>query len=286
MKLIRHGKKGQELPGLVDRDGKLRDLSQLIGDIDARGLGNGVIDRIAALETGKLPEIDPETRLGPPLSGVGKVVCIGLNYSDHAEEAGMPIPSEPVVFMKSPTAISGPRDPVLYPPDASKLDWEVELAFAIGKTARHVAAEEAIGHIAGYTVLNDISERGYQLDRGGQWTKGKSYDSFCPIGPWLVTPDEIPRPNNLPIWLEINGKRFQNGNTDTMIFDVGYLVAYLSRFMTLLPGDIVTTGTPPGVGLGIRPEPLFLKIGDQMRLGIDGLGEQLLEVVADKLVTS
>jgi 2-keto-4-pentenoate hydratase/2-oxohepta-3-ene-1,7-dioic acid hydratase in catechol pathway len=282
MKLIRHGEPGREAPGIVAADGSLRDLDGRVEDFDWRSIADGVIERVAGIDPAGLPLLDPDTRLGPPVGDVGKVVCIGLNYSDHAAEAGMPIPDEPVVFMKAPSAISGPCDPVLYPPGGSKLDWEVELAFVIGRTARRVSAERALDHIAGYLLLNDVSERAFQLELGGQWTKGKSYDSFCPIGPWLVTPDEIPEPNALPIWLDVNGRRRQDGNTRTMIFDIAYLVAYLSRFMTLMPGDIVSTGTPPGVGLGVKPEPEFLAIGDEMRLGIEGLGEQCQRVVADE----
>ena len=282
MKLMRHGPAGQEKPGLIDRQGRPRDLSDRVGDIDAAGLANGLLERLDAIDPDSLPELDTAVRLGPPLAGAGKVVGIGLNYSDHAREAGMPIQDEPIVFLKSPTAISGPTDPVLYPPDGSKLDWEVELAFVIGRETRQVDAGDALAHVAGYMALNDISERAFQIERGGQWAKGKSYDSFCPIGPWLVTADEVPQPNALDLWLDVNGKRYQQGNTGTMIFDIPYLVSYLSRFMTLLPGDIVTTGTPPGVGMGIKPEPVFLQIGDEIRLGVDGLGEQQLRVIADQ----
>ncbi len=282
MKLMRHGPAGREKPGLIDSRGKPRDLSERVDDIDADGLANGLLERLGAIDPESLPELDADLRLGPPLAGVGKVVAIGLNYSDHAREAGMPIPDEPIVFLKSPTSISGPTDPVLYPPDGSKLDWEVELAFVIGRETRQVDARDALAHVAGYMALNDVSERAFQIERGGQWVKGKSYDSFCPIGPWLVTADEVPQPNTLDLWLEVNGKRFQQGNTGTMIFDIPYLVSYLSRFMTLLPGDIVTTGTPPGVGMGIKPEPVYLQIGDEMRLGVEGLGEQRLRVIADE----
>ena len=282
MKLVRHGQAGEEAPGLIDADGGLRDLSGVIHDIDARAIGDGLLAQLDSVDIAGLPLLDADTRLGPPLAGVGKVVCIGLNYTDHAREAGMPIPDEPIVFLKAPTSISGPSDPVLYPPDASKLDYEVELAFVIGTTARRVARENALDHVAGYLLLNDVSERRFQLELGGQWVKGKSCDTFCPIGPWLVTADEVPEPGELDIWLEVNGRRMQDGNTRTMIFDVPYLVAYLSRFMTLMPGDIVTTGTPPGVGLGVKPEPVFLRVGDEMRLGIQGLGEQRLRVIADE----
>jgi 2-keto-4-pentenoate hydratase/2-oxohepta-3-ene-1,7-dioic acid hydratase in catechol pathway len=224
-----------------------------------------------------LPVVDPATRLGPPVAGVGKIACVGLNYSDHAEEAKLPTPNEPVIFFKAPTAISGPSDPVLYPVGGSKLDWEVELAFVIGKRARHVGADDAAAHIAGYMVLNDVSERAFQFDR-----KGKSYDTFCPIGPWLATTDEVPDPHALDIWLEVNGRRFQDGNTRTMIFSIGQVIAHITEMMTLVPGDIVTTGTPAGVGLGVKPNPVFLQVGDVMRLGIDGLGEQRLTVIAEE----
>ncbi len=281
MKLVRYGDPGQEKPGLIDAGGTRRDLSAQVGDIDATLLGAAQLAQLRALDPQSLPPVDPSTRLGPPLAGVGKLVCIGLNYSDHAREAGLPIPDEPVVFMKSTTAISGPADPVIRPRDARRLDWEVELAFVVGRRARRVGIDEAAEFIAGYLVLNDVSERSFQFDRGGQWVKGKSFDTFCPLGPWLVTADEIPDPQALSIWLEVNGRRFQDGNTRTMIFPVTEILSHVSQFMTLEPGDIVSTGTPPGVGLGVRPEPVFLEVGDEMRLGIDGLGEQRLRVVAE-----
>ncbi len=282
MKLMRHGPAGQEMPGLIDAAGRPRDLSEVVADIDASCLAQDRLEHLRGLDPELLPVLDPAVRLGPPVTGVGKIVCIGLNYTDHAREAGMPIPDEPIVFLKSPTSISGPTDPVLYPPDARKLDWEVELAFVIGRQARRVAVDDGLACVAGYMALNDISERGFQLEQGGQWVKGKSCDSFCPIGPWLVTADEVPAPDALDLWLEVNGQRYQQGNTGTMIFDIAFLVSYLSRFMTLLPGDIVTTGTPPGVGMGIKPDPVFLQVGDQIRLGVEGLGEQRLRVVADE----
>lgn len=281
MKLIRHGNPGQEKPGLIDAGGTRRDLSAQVADIDASLLGAEALVRLRAIDAESLPAVDASARLGPPLAGVGKLVCIGLNYSDHAREANLPIPDEPVVFMKSTTAISGPTDPVIRPRDASRLDWEVELAFVVGRRARRVAVGDAADYIAGYLVLNDVSERGFQFDRGGQWVKGKSFDTFCPLGPWLVTADEIADPQALAIWLEVNGRRFQDGNTRTMIFPVSEILAHVSQFMTLEPGDIVSTGTPPGVGLGVKPEPVFLEVGDEMRLGIDGLGEQRLRVVAE-----
>ena len=282
MKLVRYGAPGAEKPGLIDAGGTLRDLSALVGDIDGAAVTPAGLARLRGVEPDSLPAVDDAAiRLGPPLAGVGKLVCIGLNYSDHAREAGLPIPDEPVVFMKATSAISGPSDPVIRPRDASRLDWEVELAFVVGTRARRVAPADAPAHIAGYLVLNDVSERGFQFDRGGQWVKGKSFDSFCPLGPWLVTADEVPDPQALSIWLEVNGHRYQDGNTRTMIFPVAELLAHVSQFMTLEPGDIVSTGTPPGVGLGVKPEPVFLEVGDEMRLGIDGLGEQRLRVVAE-----
>ncbi len=282
MKLVRHGTAGREAPGLIDAAGVLRDLSGHVTDIDSTTLAEGVLDRIRALDPASLPIVDPATRLGPPVAGVGKIVCVGLNYTDHAKEAKLAIPSEPLIFFKAPTTISGPSDPVLYPLTGAKLDWEVELALVVGKRARHVAADDAAAHIAGYMVLNDVSERVFQFDRGGQWGKGKSYDTFCPIGPWLVTPDEVPDPHALDIWLEVNGRRFQDSNTETMIFSIGQVIAHITEMMTLVPGDIVTTGTPAGVGLGVKPNPVFLQVGDVMRLGIDGLGEQRLTVIAEE----
>ncbi len=281
MKLVRHGAPGAEKPGLIDSGGTLRDLSAHIDQIDASAVSAAELARLSGLDPGALPAVDAATRLGPPLAGVGKLVCIGLNYSDHAREAGLPIPEEPVVFMKATSAISGPTDPVIRPRDATRLDWEVELAFVVGARSRRVAVADALGCIAGYLVLNDVSERGFQFDRGGQWVKGKSFDTFCPLGPWLVTADEVPDPQALSIWLEVNGHRYQDGNTRTMIFPVAELLSHVSQFMTLEPGDIVSTGTPPGVGLGIKPEPVFLEVGDEMRLGIDGLGEQRLRVVGE-----
>lgn len=281
MKLVRHGAAGREAPGLLDANGAIRDLSGHVADIDSTSLADGVLDRIRGIDPTALPVVDPATRLGPPVAGVGKIACVGLNYSDHAKEAKLEIPSEPLIFFKATTAISGPSDPVLYPVGGSKLDWEVELAFVIGKRARHVGADDAAAHIAGYMVLNDVSERVFQFERGGQWGKGKSYDTFCPIGPWLVTPDEVPDPHALDIWLEVNGRRFQDGNTRTMIFSIGQVIAHITELMTLVPGDIVTTGTPSGVGFGVKPDPVFLQVGDVMRLGIDGLGEQRLTVIAE-----
>ena len=272
MKLVRWGDAGAEKPGVLDANGAVSDLSGVVGDIDGATLGN-------------LPQVDPETlplvgdtRLGPCVARPGKLVCVGLNYADHAAEGGWDVPTEPVLFQKATTSISGPTDPVIIPPGSEKLDWEVELAFAIGKKATRVPAGQGGDHIAGYCVLNDVSERAYQQEHGGQWTKGKSCDTFAPTGPWLVTADEVSDPATLGIWLEVDGQRMQDGNTDTMIFKPDFLVEYISRFMTLEPGDLVTTGTPPGVGLGRTPQ-VFLKAGQTMRLGIDGLGEQNLPVV-------
>ncbi len=273
MKLVRWGEAGAEKPGILDRAGHVRDLSHLVADIDGATLG-------------AFPEIDAESlplagdvRLGPCVARPGKLVCVGLNYADHAAEGGWDVPTEPVLFMKATTAISGATDPVILPPGSEKTDWEAELAFVIGRRAKGVATGDGAAHIAGYCILNDVSERAFQQEMGGQWTKGKSCDTFAPIGPWLVTPDEVPDPQALAIWLEVDGVRMQDGNTCTMIFGPAFLVEYISRFMTLEPGDIVTTGTPPGVGLGKKP-PVFLRAGQEMRLGIDGLGEQRLPVRA------
>ena len=272
MKLVRYGRSGQERPGLIDATGRLRDLSRKVQDITPATLAE--IPKLRRLDPGRLPPVPGRPRLGPPIAGVGKFVAIGLNYSDHAREAGAPIPKEPIVFLKATTCISGPNDPVTLPKDSVKTDWEVELGVVIGRRARYVDEARALAHVAGYLVVNDVSEREYQLERGGgQWDKGKGCDSFGPIGPWLVTRDEVRNPQDLRLWLELNGRMAQDGSTRTMIFGVAHLVSYVSRFMTLEPGDIITTGTPPGVGLGMKP-PVFLKPGDVMRLGIDGLGEQ------------
>jgi len=280
MKLLRFGPAGSEKPGLLDAAGRVRDLSGEVGDITPASLSPALLARLAALDPAALPRVDGAVRLGPPVGGVGKIICIGLNYRDHAEEAGMPVPGEPLLFMKSPTAIIGPDDPVVLPAGAQKGDWEVELAIVIGRKARLVARGQAGEYIAGYSIMNDVSERAFQLEHGGQWVKGKSFDSFAPFGPWLVTGDEIGDPQSLDLWLDVNGTRRQTGNTATMIFDVFEIVSYVSRFMTLLPGDVISTGTPPGVGMGHKP-PLFLKAGDVMRLGITGLGEQRQEVAME-----
>jgi 2-keto-4-pentenoate hydratase/2-oxohepta-3-ene-1,7-dioic acid hydratase in catechol pathway len=279
MKLLRYGPPGQEKPGLVDRDGRIRDLSGKIKDVTPETLAPGKLEELARLDPNSLPLVDGKPRLGPCVGNVPKLVCVGLNYADHAAEAGMPIPKEPVLFMKATTAISGPNDDVMLPKGSEKGDWEVELGIVIGTKAQYVSVHDAMKHVAGYCVVNDVSEREFQIERGGQWVKGKSCDSFAPIGPWMVTRDEIPDPQALDLFCEVNGKRMQNGNTRTMIFPVEHLVSYISHFITLLPGDVIPTGTPPGVGLGIKPNPVFLKPGDTMRLGITGLGEQQQRVV-------
>jgi ureidoglycolate lyase/2,4-diketo-3-deoxy-L-fuconate hydrolase len=274
MKLLRYGKLGSEKPGIIDSAGKIRDLSNVLADIDAGTLSDEGLNNIRKIDLQKLPEANDIGRIGCPVANVGKLICIGLNYSDHAKESNMPIPTEPVVFMKATSAIIGPNDDVLLPAGSKKGDWEVELAVVIGKTARNVSESNALEHVAGYTICNDVSEREWQLEHGSQWSKGKSFDTFAPIGPWLVTKDEIKDPHNLPMWLDLNEKRMQTGNTNTMIFGIEKLISYLSYFVTLNPGDIVSTGTPPGVGMGIKPEAVYLKAGDKMRVGIDGLGEQ------------
>ena len=279
MKLVRYGPPGAERPGVVDASGILRDLSAHVHDISGDALGAASLSRLATLDPATLPRIDGSPRLGPCVAGTGKFICIGLNYSDHAAEAGMTVPSEPVVFMKATSAIVGPHDDIEIPRQAHKTDWEVELAIVIGRSAKYVDPEQALDHVAGYCVVNDVSERAFQLEQQGQWTKGKSHDTFGPVGPWLVTKDEIADPQTLKMWLEVNGRRWQNGSTATMVYGVSYLVSYLSRFMTLQPGDLIATGTPAGVGLGLKP-PVFLKDGDRVSLGIEGLGEQMHRVVA------
>ena len=285
MKLVRYGPLGKEKPGLIDAEGVLRDLSAQVPDIGAAQLGDAALARLARLKPAALPAVRGRPRLGCPVAGVGKFIAIGLNYADHAAEAGMPIPKEPVVFTKAISCIQGPDDDVMLPKGSKKSDWEVELGVVIGRTARHVALKDALAHVAGYCVVNDVSEREYQLERGGTWDKGKGCDTFGPIGPWLVTRDQVPAPQRLGLWLDVNGERMQTGSTRTMIFGVARLIAYTSRFMTLQPGDVVTTGTPPGVGMGRRdargqPAPRFLRPGDVMTLGIDGLGQQRQAVVA------
>ena len=274
MKLLRFGPKGHEKPGLLDANGILRDLSGLLPDLTSAHLGRAWLDRLASADPARLPAVDGPVRMAPVVADIGKMICVGLNYSDHAAESGMEVPSEPVLFTKATSAIIGCNDPVVLPRGSVKSDWEVELGVVIGTRARYVDEEHALDHVAGYCVVNDLSEREYQLERGGQWDKGKGCDTFGPVGPWLVTADEVPDPQNLDMWLEVNGKRYQSGNTRTMVFTVAQLVSYISRFMTLNPGDVISTGTPPGVGLGQKPEPVYLRAGDRIALGIQGLGQQ------------
>jgi ureidoglycolate lyase len=278
MKLVRYGDAGKEKPGILDSAGAIRDLSGVLSDIDGAALGAEGLAKIRAADLNSLPKVSGSPRLGAPVGDIGKLVAIGLNYSDHAKEANQPIPSEPIIFMKATSSICGGNDAVMLPRGSRKSDWEVELAFVIGKTAKYVPESDALSYVAGYLICNDVSEREWQLERGPTWDKGKGFDTFAPLGPWLVTRDEIADPQNLAMWLEVNGKRMQSGNTSTMIFSVARLLSYISQCMTLKPGDVVTTGTPPGVGLGMKPNPVFLKHGDVMRLGIDGLGEQRQEV--------
>lgn len=280
MKLVRFGEPGEESPGIIDAKGRIRDLSGLVSDLSGSVLEN--LDLLAGVDIEKLPIVFGSPRFGPPVAGTGKFICIGLNYSDHAAETGATVPPEPIIFMKATSAICGPNDPVIIPRGSEKTDWEVELAFVIGKRAKYVTLENAMNHVAGYCVTNDVSERAFQTERSGQWTKGKSCDNFGQIGPWLVTPDEIPDPQNLRLWLQVNGQTMQDGTTATMVYGVQFLVHYLSQFMTLHPGDIISTGTPPGVGLGMKP-PRFLKAGDVIELGIEQLGSQRQEVIADTL---
>lgn len=274
MKLVRVGSAGAERPGLVLADGGIADLSGVIDDIAGSALSAETLTTLQSLDTAKLPRLPAGVRLGPCVSGVGKFICIGLNYADHAAETGAKIPSEPIVFMKATSAISGPYDPVLKPRGSTKMDWEVELGLVVGKVARYVSEADAASHIAGYCVVNDLSERNFQLERNGTWDKGKGCDTFGPIGPWLVTPDEVGDPNDLSMWLDVNGVRRQNGSTRTMIFKPAFIVSYVSQFMSLHPGDVISTGTPPGVGMGIKPDPIFLNAGDVMELGIEKLGTQ------------
>lgn len=274
MKLLRFGPKGHEKPALLDADGQVRDLSGVIADLRANMLTPEGLAPLRAIDPATLPLVASPGRMAPPWSGMGKFICVGLNYADHAAESGMPVPAEPVLFTKHTSTVVGCNDPVVLPQGSTKTDWEVELGVVIGRQARYVTEADALQHVAGYCVVNDVSEREYQLERGGTWDKGKGCDTFGPIGPWLVTADEVPDPQNLPMWLDVNGHRFQNGSTKTMVFGVAQLVSYISRFMTLYPGDLITTGTPPGVGMGHKPQPVFLKPGDKMTLGISGLGQQ------------
>ncbi len=278
MKLVRYGEAGKEKPGILDAQGGIRDLSGVVKDIDAAAVSPEGLAKLRGVKVDGLPKVGGNPRLGPPIANVPKLVCIGLNYADHAKESNQPIPGEPVVFMKAISAITGPNDDVKLPKGSKKGDWEVELAFVIGKKAQSVTEADALNYVAGYMICNDVSEREWQLEHGSQWSKGKSFDTFAPIGPWFVTADEIKDPQNLSMWLDVNGRRKQTGNTNTMIFGVKKLVSYLSYMCTLTPGDVVSTGTPPGVGMGIKPVSQFLKAGDEMRLGLDGLGEQKQKV--------
>jgi ureidoglycolate lyase len=278
MKLVRYGEAGKEKPGILDAQGAIRDLSGVVKDIDATTVSPEGIAELKGVKVDRLPKVSGHPRLGSPIANVPKLICIGLNYADHAKESNLPIPPEPVVFMKAITAITGPNDDVKLPKGSKKGDWEVELAFVIGSKAQSVAEADALNYVAGYLICNDVSEREWQLEHGSQWSKGKSFDTFAPLGPWFVTADEIKDPQNLAMWLDVNGQRKQTGNTNTMIFGIRKLVSYLSYMCTLTPGDVVSTGTPPGVGMGIKPAPQFLKAGDEMRLGIDGLGEQKQKV--------
>ncbi len=273
MKLVRYGEPGQEKPGILDADGKIRDLSGIVDDIAGAALVPEGLDKLRSLDIDALPRVEGDVRYGPCVGQVGKFICIGLNYADHAAESGMPIPSEPVVFMKAISAICGPNDTVLIPRDSVKTDWEVELGVVIGKGGKYIEEADALSHVAGYCVVNDVSEREFQIERGGTWDKGKGADTFGPIGPWLVTADEVADPQNLGMWLDVDGKRYQDGSTRTMIFGVAHVVSYLSRFMSLQPGDLISTGTPPGVGMGQKPA-IYLRPGQTMHLGIEGLGEQ------------
>lgn len=279
MKLVRFGAPGEEKPGLVDAAGRLRDLSSVVADIDGKTLAPESLDRLRALDPAQLPEVPDGTRLGSCVTGVGNFIAVGLNYADHAAESGMPVPEEPVLFNKAPSCIVGPDDTVLIPPGSEKTDWEVELAIVIGKQGTYIAEADALDHVAGYCVCNDVSERSYQLERGGQWTKGKGCPTFGPLGPWMVTRDEVENVDDLAMTLAVNGEVVQDGSTRTMIFKVPFLVSYISQFMTLMPGDVITTGTPPGVGLGMKP-PRYLKDGDTMRVEIQGLGVQRQKVAA------
>ncbi|HEJ8042479.1 fumarylacetoacetate hydrolase family protein [Serratia marcescens] len=279
MKLLRYGQPGQERPGMLDAQGRLRDLSQHIADVGGAALSPASLAKLRALDSAALPLVEGEPRLGACVGGIGKFICIGLNYADHAAETGAAIPEEPVVFNKWTSAVVGPYDRVEIPRGSQKTDWEVELGVVIGLGGRYISEVDAMRHVAGYCVINDVSEREYQIERGGTWDKGKGCDTFGPIGPWLVTADEIADPHSLNLWLEVDGKRYQDGNTSTMIFRIPQIVSYLSRFMSLQPGDVISTGTPPGVGMGQKPQPIYLRAGQTMRLGIEGLGEQRQQTV-------
>jgi len=280
MKLLRHGAPGAERPGMLAADGTIRDLTGLVPDIGGAVLSDTGLAMLRGLDPSALPVVARGTRLGPCVAGTGKFICIGLNYSDHAAETGATVPPEPIIFMKATSAICGPDDPIIIPRGSEKTDWEVELAVIIGTRAKHVSQADALAHVAGYAVTNDVSERAFQIERSGQWTKGKSCDNFGQLGPWLVTRDEVPDPQDLALWLSVNGTKVQNGSTKTMVYGVAHLVSYLSGFMTLHPGDVISTGTPPGVGLGMKP-PRYLKPGDVVELGVEGLGTQRQDVVAE-----
>jgi 2-keto-4-pentenoate hydratase/2-oxohepta-3-ene-1,7-dioic acid hydratase in catechol pathway len=273
MKLLRYGPPGQEKPGVLDRDGAIRDLSGIVPDIAGDVLSSAGLERLRNVDPSTLTRVEGDPRIGPCVGQVGKFICIGLNYSDHAAESGMAVPPEPIIFMKATSAICGPNDGIEIPRASEKTDWEVELGIVIGKSAKYVDEAQALEHVAGYCVVNDVSERSFQIERSGQWTKGKSADTFGPIGPWLVTRDEIPDPQSLHMWLEVDGNRYQNGSTETMVYGAAFLVSYLSQFMSLQPGDVIATGTPPGVGMGMTP-PVYLRAGNRVRLGIEGLGQQ------------
>ena len=279
MKLVRFGPAGEEKPGIVDGGGRIRDLSGSVADIDGTALGRAELDRLRALDPQNLPLAPADARIGPPVGRVGNFIAVGLNFADHAAETGAPIPAEPILFNKAPSCVVGPNDTVVIPKSSHKTDWEVELAIVVGERASYVHANNALDYVAGFCVCHDVSEREFQTERGGQWTKGKSAPTFGPLGPWLVTRDEVPDPQRLPMWLDVNGERMQTGSTETMIFDCAQLVSYISHFMILEPGDVITTGTPPGVGMGMKPQR-YLKPGDVVTLGIEGLGEQRQEIVA------
>ncbi len=280
MKFLRYGEAGQEKPGLLAADGSIRDLSAHVSDLSGAALAPDALAKLGAIDVDSLPKVEGNPRLGPCVAGTGKFICIGLNYADHAAESGMAVPPEPVIFMKATSAIVGPNDDLLIPRGSEKTDWEVELGIVIGKTAKYVSEEDALDYVAGYCTLHDVSERAFQIERAGQWTKGKSCDTFGPTGPWLVTKDEVADPQDLKMWLTVNGETMQDGSTKTMVYGVRYLVSYLSQFMSLQPGDIISTGTPPGVGMGMKP-PRYLKAGDVVELGIEGLGNQKQNVRAD-----
>jgi len=281
MKLLRVGLAGREKPALLDEDGVIRDLSSVVGDISGGVLAESELQKLSQLDSSQLPKVPNSERIGPCVGNVGKIICIGLNYTDHAEETGSRVPREPIIFAKATSAICGPNDDVVIPRGSTKTDWEVELAVVIGKTAKYVTEDDALDFVAGYCVLNDVSERAYQLERKGQWSKGKSCDTFAPIGPWLVTKDEVGDPQQLNLWLEVDGHRYQDGSTKNMAYSVAFLVSYLSQFCSLHPGDIIATGTPAGVGMGVKPEPVFLRPGQTMHLGVDKLGMQTQTMVAD-----